>query len=124
MKKLIFLLVSALVLLNISCMSYAETETQLVDVGDHSLYVKDNNPNIEGQMTIIFEPGYGDDMSSFDLIAKRLDGKARLIQYDRAGLGQSEDTNKRKTTRQQVKSLEKIIAALDVDEKSLLLLIL
>lgn len=115
MKRLKVLLLTAIMLLGLS-MTYGETETQMIDLGDHSLYVKDNNPNIENQVTIIFEPGYGDDMSSFDQIANSLEGKARLIQYDRAGLGQSLDTKKRKTTKQQVKSLEKIISALDIDD--------
>lgn len=116
MKKNIGLLIIAVLILNMTRLTFADTTTHLVDVGDHNLYVQDNNPKEDDQVNIIFEAGYGDDMTSFDDLIQLLDGKARLISYDRAGLGQSQDTRKRKTVFHQVRSLEKILDELDIHE--------
>lgn len=119
MRKIISLLVMMALIMSMSLTSFAETGIQKIDVGDHELNVEVSNPSddVNKQMTIVFEAGYGDDMSSFDELFKALEGKARLIRYDRAGLGQSDDTTHRKTVDNQVASLEEIMSELNVEGK-------
>lgn len=119
MKKSISLLVVIALLMSMSLASFAETTVQEVNVGDHKLNVEVSTPSDEEskKVTVVFESGYADDMSSFDDLFKALDGKATLIRYDRAGLGKSDDTTHRKTVDKQVDSLEKMLEELNVEGK-------
>lgn len=116
--KLFSLLLIVALLIIFARSSYSAVKTQMVSVGDYKLYVEDNNPiSKESDVTIVFETGYGDDMTSFDELMPLLEGKARLIRYDRAGLGKSEDSDEKKTSDNQVKDLEIILNELDVEGK-------
>lgn len=105
---------------------FADTQSSMVDVGDHNLYAEDNNPYVKNngngnaygvyhkQPTIVFETGYGDDHSVFDVLVNELDGKARLITYDRSNLGKSEDSNVEKNALNQTIELENLLDELHV----------
>jgi pimeloyl-ACP methyl ester carboxylesterase len=66
-----------------------------VDIGDFSLYVKiaGSAHHSLNEPTIIFDSGYGDDHSVWSDIQSAISTTTRTVSYDRAGVGQSDDSN-------------------------------
>lgn len=117
------------VTLALTPVNFAETESTMIDVGGHNLYVEDiqnNNPDNHGHVhderycdkdvTIVLEPGYGESHETFDKLIYELEPYARIIAYDRANLGQSDTTKSIRTIENQVKELEIVLDELDVEE--------
>ena len=62
---------------------------EMIDVGGYSLYVEDSGT---GKVTVIFDAGMGDDSSVWNKVAEEVSQFSRVITYDRAGLGWSEES--------------------------------
>lgn len=62
---------------------------EMIDVGGYSLYVEDIGT---GKVTVIFDAGMGDDSSVWNKVAAEVSQFSRVITYDRAGLGWSEES--------------------------------
>ena len=60
---------------------------QLIDVGDHRLFLSCSG---SGEPTVILEPGLGETSAAWGLIAPTVAGHTRVCVYDRAGRGRSE----------------------------------
>ena len=60
---------------------------QLIDVGDHQLYLSCTG---SGQPTVILEPGLGETSAAWGWIAPTVAEHTRVCVYDRAGRGRSE----------------------------------
>ena len=60
---------------------------QLVDVGDHQLFLSCTG---SGEPTVILEPGLGETSAAWGLIAPTVAEHTRVCVYDRAGRGRSE----------------------------------
>ena len=60
---------------------------QLVNVGDHQLYLSCSG---SGEPTVILEPGLGETSATWGLIAPTVAEHTRVCVYDRAGRGRSE----------------------------------
>jgi len=60
---------------------------QLIDVGDHRLYLSCNG---SGEPTVILEPGLGGTSTAWGWIAPTVAAHTRVCVYDRAGRGRSE----------------------------------
>jgi pimeloyl-ACP methyl ester carboxylesterase len=60
---------------------------QLVDVGDHRLFLSCTG---SGEPTVILEPGLGETSAAWGLIAPTVAAHTRVCVYDRAGRGRSE----------------------------------
>jgi pimeloyl-ACP methyl ester carboxylesterase len=124
MKKVIFS-IAAVAMMAVAPLTTASaaTPTQvvdyegLVDVGNQSFFVDvEGAANYEpGEPIVIFEGGYGDDHTIWAGIQSELAEDTLTISYDRAGLGLSEDTDKPKTAKNQVKSLERILDELGLN---------
>jgi len=59
--------------------------------------------------TVVFISGYGDSSTIWSEVQSEIAKHTLTVSYDRAGLGLSGDTNKDKTTKQQVKELHKLL---------------
>lgn len=62
---------------------------EMIDIGGYSLYVEDTGT---GKVTVIFDAGMGDDSSVWNKVAEEVSQFSRVITYDRAGLGWSEES--------------------------------
>jgi pimeloyl-ACP methyl ester carboxylesterase len=60
---------------------------QLIDVGDHQLFLSCTG---SGEPTVILEPGLGETSAAWGLIAPTVAEHSRVCVYDRAGRGRSE----------------------------------
>lgn len=74
------------------------TKSSLVSIGTHSLFLSVSGPPRHGNspLVIIFS-GAGDTISSYVAVSRLLTPFARLLLYDRSGLGRSEDGPNRST---------------------------
>ncbi|HEY5882531.1 MAG TPA: alpha/beta hydrolase, partial [Nakamurella sp.] len=62
---------------------------QLIDVGDHRLYLSCTG---SGEPTVILEPGLGETSAAWGWIAPTVAAHTRVCVYDRAGRGRSESS--------------------------------
>jgi len=70
--------------------NHASAETlpgQLIDVGDHRLFLSCSG---SGEPTVILEPGLGETSAAWGLISPTVAAHTRVCVYDRAGRGRSE----------------------------------
>lgn len=128
MKKIVTMfLVLAMMLQPI--ISSAKTESHMIDVGGYNLYVEDikeNNPSKHDhkhderycgkKVTVVLEAGYGESHETFEDLIYELEPYAHIITYDRANLGQSDQTTTRRTVENQVDELTTILEELNVQE--------
>lgn len=88
-------------------------QSGLYDVGGHHLYA-----NIQGQLNgspaVVFESGYGGDSTEWTAVQATVSQQTLTVSYDRAGLGQSEDSGKDKTVQEQVEELHKLLDAANI----------
>ncbi|WP_242926525.1 alpha/beta fold hydrolase [Pontibacter vulgaris] len=81
-------------------------QTQLVNVGDHSLEMIQAGT---GEYTVIFESGFGTDYKIWGKVASEVMNTNQVMLYSRAGTGKSEPNPKPQTLEQAVQSLTTLI---------------
>lgn len=83
-----------------------EKSGEMFDVGGYSLYVEDYGT---GKVNVIFDSGMGDDLSVWNRVAEEVSKFSRVITYDRAGLGWSEKSSKKRDSNAIVEELHSIL---------------
>ncbi|WP_421714299.1 alpha/beta fold hydrolase [Alteromonas stellipolaris] len=86
--------------------SYFEKSGVMLEVGGYSLYVEDSG---SGKVNVIFDSGMGDDLSVWNKVADNVSKFSRVITYDRAGLGWSEESPKKRDSKAIVEELHSIL---------------
>lgn len=74
----------------------------------------------EGDGTVVFESGLGDDLRVWRAVLGEVSGFAQVVAYDRAGLGQSEPDQERLDLRSMVDRMREMLAAVDLHPPYLL----
>jgi pimeloyl-ACP methyl ester carboxylesterase len=67
---------------------------KMVNINDHALHMMSLG---EGEFTVIFESGFGSDLSHWRKVAPAISKKAKIVVYSRAGYGQSDPVAKPRT---------------------------
>ena len=83
-----------------------EKSGEMLDVGGYSLYVEDSG---SGKVNVIFDSGMGDDLSVWNKVANKVSKFSRVITYDRAGLGWSEESPKKRDSKAIIEELHSIL---------------
>lgn len=83
----------------------------MIDVGGYSLYVEDSGT---GKVTVIFDAGMGDDSSVWNKVAEEVSQFSRVITYDRAGLGWSEESPHERDSKVIVDELHSVLEKKDI----------
>jgi pimeloyl-ACP methyl ester carboxylesterase len=68
----------------------APSTTQMIDAGGLKLRAQIDGPAREGQPTVVLVSAFGDSLETWKLVQPAVAQFARVVAYDRAGLGQSE----------------------------------
>ena len=84
---------------------------EMIDVGGYSLYVEDSGT---GKVTVIFDAGMGDDSSVWNKVAEEVSQFSRVITYDRAGLGWSEESPHDRDSKVIVAELHSVLKDKDI----------
>ena len=85
----------------------------LVDVGDHRLRVERFG---KGSPTVVFEAGLAQPRTSWGRVPKDVAEFAQVVIYDRAGLGDSDEINGRRTSKQTVAELHAMLKAASIEK--------
>lgn len=88
-----------------------EKPGEMIDVGGYSLYVEDTGV---GKVTVIFDSGMGDDLSVWNKVAEEVSQFSRVITYDRAGLGWSEQSPRERDSKVIVAELHSVLKEKDL----------
>ena len=83
-----------------------EKSGEMLDVGGYSLYVEDSG---SGKVNVIFDSGMGDDLSVWNKVANKVSKFSRVITYDRAGLGWSEESPQKRDSKAIIEELHSIL---------------
>jgi pimeloyl-ACP methyl ester carboxylesterase len=83
-----------------------EKSGEMLDVGGYSLYVEDSG---SGKVNVIFDSGMGDELSVWNKVANKVSKFSRVITYDRAGLGWSEESPKKRDSKAIIEELHSIL---------------
>lgn len=84
------LVISLLVASPVLPQAGAPSTTQMIDVGGHKLRAQIEGQPREGQPTVVLVSGMGDSLEVWRQVQPAVASFARVVAYDRAGLGQSE----------------------------------
>jgi pimeloyl-ACP methyl ester carboxylesterase len=68
----------------------------------------------EGEFTVIFESGFGSDLSHWRNVAAQISTKAKVVVYSRAGAGKSEPIKNARTLLESTGELQQLIAKADL----------
>ncbi len=94
----------------------------LIDIGGYGLYAEDKtistaspSSSISSQsVTVVFDSGMGDELSVWREVIQQLSSNVRVITYDRAGLGWSDESPLTRESSSIVEELHKLIIKLKV----------
>ena len=67
-----------------------------------------------GKPTVVMDAGYGDYSKAWDSVIGELSEITEVLVYDRAGLGKSEKSPNRRTSREMVKELKELLCSLNI----------
>ena len=95
----------------IVCFSASAQDKQMVDVGDHKLMALVSG---SGQYTVVFESGFGNDLSIWRLVQPLVSEYATTVTYSRAGYPGSEEGPVPRTISQVNLELHNLLAELDL----------
>lgn len=84
---------------------------EMIDIGGYSLYVEDTGT---GKVTVIFDAGMGDDSSVWNKVVEEVSQLSRVITYDRAGLGWSEESPHDRDSKVIVAELHSVLKDKDI----------
>ncbi|QCZ92139.1 alpha/beta hydrolase [Salinimonas iocasae] len=79
---------------------------KMIEVGGYSLYTEESGT---GRVNVIFDSGMGDDLSVWKKVSDEVSKFARVITYDRAGLGWSDESPKERTSEEIVHELHSML---------------
>lgn len=96
-----------------TCTQLRGQHEQLVQVGNHKLFVVDRGPE-RAKHTVIFESGGGGTSQDWANVIPLLSNDIRTIAYDRAGLGKSEAGPNPQTMAQNAFELNQLLKTLKV----------
>lgn len=120
----IVILIVALVVIGTSYEFFSSQRTKrkyktppgtLVDIGDYKLHVNDTGEQQANQPIVILEATVGANSLDWQEIQPHIAEKARVISYDRAGNGWSENASTARTPENLADDLHKLIQALDIE---------
>jgi pimeloyl-ACP methyl ester carboxylesterase len=83
----------------------------MVKLTDNSLHMMSLG---EGEFTVIFESGFGSDLSHWRNVAPQISTKAKVVVYSRAGAGKSEPIKNARTLLESTDELQQLIAKADL----------
>lgn len=86
-------------------------QDKMVTIGDHALHTMSLG---EGEFTVIFESGFGNDLSHWRHVAPAISKKAKVVVYSRAGYGKSGAIANARTLTQTTNELSEFIKAADL----------
>ncbi len=95
----------------IVCYSASAQDKQMVDVGDHKLMALVSG---SGQYTVVFETGFGNDLSIWRLVQPLVSQYATTVTYSRAGYPGSEEGPVPRTISQVNLELHNLLIELDL----------
>lgn len=87
---------------------------KMIDVAGYKLHMIDQGVAVQGQSTVIIEPGLGGNCLSSLLVAPEIAKFARVISYDRAGQGWSDASQLPRTAENIVQDLHAMLMNADV----------
>ncbi|MGG4168992.1 alpha/beta hydrolase [Rossellomorea vietnamensis] len=90
------------------------TREMLVPINNFNLYAKLIGKK-KGKPTVVMDAGYGDYSKAWDSVIGDLSQITEVLVYDRAGLGKSEKSPNRRTSREMVKELKELLSNLDIN---------
>lgn len=79
----------------------------MVQLSDNALHMMSIG---EGEFTVIFESGFGNDLSHWRRVAAPISAKAKVVVYSRAGYGKSDAIAKARTLTESTNELQQLIA--------------
>lgn len=83
-------------------------QDKMVMIAEHALHTMILG---EGEFTVIFESGFGNDLSHWRKVAPVISKKAKVVAYSRAGYGKSDSIAKPRTLTETTKELSELIKA-------------
>ena len=83
-------------------------QEKMITIADHSLHSMSMG---EGEFTVIFEAGFGNDLSHWRSVAPFISKKAKVVVYSRAGYGKSSPVSNARTLTQTTDELTAFINA-------------
>ena len=88
---------------------------QMLDVGGHRLHILiTGEQKTPGQPTVVFDSGLGATSTSWRLVAPETAKLTRVVTYDRAGLGWSEESTAPRTAQRNVDELRMLLEGASV----------
>jgi len=81
---------------------------QLIQLAECRLYIKLIQHD-SANVTVILDAGYGDDSTSWNPLVEDVSKLANVFLYDRAGLGQSENSSHPRTSQNMVQELRRLL---------------
>jgi pimeloyl-ACP methyl ester carboxylesterase len=112
MKKSLVLMIIAI------CSFNAMAFTENHNPQNKMIALKDNALNMmsfgEGEFTVIFESGFGSDLSHWRNVASQISTKAKVVVYSRAGAGNSEPVDSARTLLESTDELKQLINKADL----------
>ncbi|PKI16415.1 alpha/beta fold hydrolase [Colwellia sp. 12G3] len=82
-------------------------QDQMIKLTDNALHMMSLG---EGEFTVIFESGFGNDLSHWRLIAPQISTKAKVVIYSRAGYGKSDPIDNARTLVESTNELQQLIS--------------
>ncbi|MCX6810488.1 MAG: alpha/beta hydrolase [Candidatus Berkelbacteria bacterium] len=82
---------------------------QLIQVGDHKMHIYCTGENKNGNPTVIFEAGDGDNYTTWHKVQPEISIFTKVCSYDRSGVGFSEGTTDQRTNDDVVTELETLL---------------
>jgi pimeloyl-ACP methyl ester carboxylesterase len=113
MKKIFCFLVLLLFLMPFSVMAQKAPDG-MYDVGGFDLFVDGKGHLGNGHPLVVFETGYADDGDVFDYIQDVVSENAMTISYDRAGLGNSDESPNSRTSVNKAIELHNLIESIGI----------
>jgi pimeloyl-ACP methyl ester carboxylesterase len=82
-------------------------QNKMIALKDNALHMMSLG---EGEFTVIFESGFGSDLSHWRNVAAQISTKAKVVVYSRAGAGKSEPIDNARTLLESTNELQQLIA--------------
>ena len=86
-------------------------QDSMIQLSDNALHMMSLG---EGEFTVIFESGFGNDLAHWRMVAPQISTKAKVVVYSRAGYGKSEPIAKARTLTESTNELQQLIAQADL----------
>jgi pimeloyl-ACP methyl ester carboxylesterase len=108
-------LIGILLFITVGCSTLPDTKEAITKHGKYSYHLSGNGP-----LTIVFEAGLTDNMTTWEPVLKNLKENNRIFAYNRAGYGTSQSTNPQRDGSTIINELRELLAVEDVKPPYLL----